>query len=482
MKRSTPATLAMIAVLASCVAGVGVAQAASATDASVGIQGTKSPEAGLSKVYRSARSLTTGFADFHFTSPDDSLRRDILDTSKKLNADTIRLYVNWRSIAPSNRPDGFVATNPESPGYDWGSLDKAVRDSRARGMRTILLINVAPAWAEGKNRPHYAPAGTWKPNRSDVADFGTAIAKRYKGQVRDYIFWNEPNLTLWFLPQTGAPGRYRSLLNAFYDAVHRVDDTNRVITAGTAPYGGGKSNGQVNVPPLEFWRKVMCVKDNRKLSPMKCPTKAKFDVLAHHPINVKGGPLTSAVDDDDISTPDLKNLVSVLRAAEKAGHVKPAGRRPVWATELWWETKPQDPLRSNPSLALQARWYQQALYLLWKQGASLVLFYQVRDDVYDGVPGLSSWESGVQLVDGTPKPSSRAVEFPFVADRKSKRKVLLWGKAPRSGVLKVMDGKKRVTKVKIKAGNVFTKTVRLRGKHGLRAKVGNVKSLTWRLK
>lgn len=441
------------------------------------------PAAGVSKKRKSPRNLTTGFGDFYFTSPDDGLRRELLDTAEKLNAGTVRLYAKWRSIAPSSKPDGFAAADPNSPGYDWGSLDKAVNDAKARGLRPILLVNVAPDWAEGKNRPSLAiaPAGTWKPNPSDVADFGTAIAKRYKGQVRDYVLWNEPNLTLWLNPQAGVPGRYRSMLNAFYDAVHRVDGSNRVITAGTAPYGGGKSAGGVNTRPLEFWRKVMCIKDNRKLSSTKCKKKAKFDVLSHHPISTRGGPQSSAFHDDDISTLDLKNLVSVLRAAEKAGNVKPGGRRPVWATEIWWETNPPDPLPGNPSLSRQARWYQQALYLLWKQGASLVLFYQVRDDVYDGVPGLSTWESGVQLADGTPKPSSRAVRFPFVAERKSKRKVYLWGKAPTSGNLTVKDGKRRITGLKVKAGTVFTKTVRLNGKrkHKLSAQIGNMKSLTW---
>ena len=497
MNLTVLATLAPIGVMASLIAGgeASPQQGTSPVDALRGVipqridsaratQGATRPEAGLSKKRQRPRRLTTGFGDFYFTGSDDGLRRDLLDTAKKLNAGAVRLYVRWRSIAPITKPDGFAAANPNSPGYDWDSVDEAVGDARARGLRPILLVNLAPDWAEGKKRPSLAvaPAGTWKPNPSDVADFGAAIAKRYKGQVRDYMLWNEPNLTLWLLPQTSAPSHYRSMLNAFYDAVHRVDGTNRVITGGTAPYGGGRSAAGVNTRPLEFWRKIMCVKDNRKLSSTKCKKKAKFDVLAHHPISTRGGPRSSAFHDDDISTPDLKNLVSVLRAAEKAGNVKPGGRRPVWAAELWWETNPPDPLPGNPSLGLQAQWYQKALYMLWKQGASLVSFYQVRDDVYDGEPGLSSWQSGVEFADGSPKPSNRAVRFPFVADRKSKQKVYLWGKAPNSGKLTVMDGNRRVTRLKVKAGKIFTKTVHLKGKHKLRAEVGNLKSLTWRLK
>lgn len=497
MKKIAVASLAAVGIVACVFAGVDASrqQGTSPVDALRGVipqsidsanAAQKAPRtgAGVSNKRQGPRNLTTGFGDFYFTSPDGSLRRDLLDTAKKLNAGAVRLYARWRSIAPSPKPDGFVATDPNSPGYEWGPLDDAVDDAKARGMRPIFLVNIAPDWAEGKNRPSLAvaPAGTWKPNPSDVADFGAAIAKRYKGQVRDYVLWNEPNLTLWLNPQAGAPGRYRSMLNAFYNAVHSVDGLNRVITAGTAPYGGGRSEAGVNTRPLKFWRKIMCVKDNQKLSSTKCQTKAKFDVLAHHPISTRGGPRASAFHDDDISTPDFKNLVRVLRAAEKAGNVKPGGRRPAWATELWWETNPPDPLPGNSGLGRQARWYQEALYVLWKQGASLVTFYQVRDDVYDGNPGLSSWESGVEFANGSPKPSGRAVRFPFVADRKSKRKVYLWGKAPSSGKLKVMNGKRRVAKLNVKAGKIFTKTVRLKGKRKLRAEVGNIKSLTWNLK
>lgn len=440
------------------------------------------------------KRLVTGFGDVHFTSGDASTRSVRFDTTKRLNGGAVRLYTRWRGIAPTNPTPAFDASNPNSPGYNWSTIDAAVSETRAHGLQPILLITSAPDWAEGSNRPSYsdAPAGTWKPDPQDVAAFGAAIAKRYSGsfgtlpRVRDFMLWNEPNLPMNLMPQTSAPSHYRSMLNAFYGAVHGVKPSNRVITGGTAPYGGGPSYGGVTTRPLEFWREVMCVNDNRRLSPKKCPQKPRFDVLAHHPIDTSGGPHTSAINDDDVSTPDLHNLVDVLRAAEGAGNVRPGGRqRPVWATELWWESDPPDPYPSNPSLSRQAQWYEEALYVLWKQGASMVLFYQVRDDRYNGSPGRSSYETGVQFADGKSKPSSRAVQFPFVADRKSKRKVLLWGIAPRRGKLVVTQkgkGKRRVASFKVSGGKIFTKSVKLRGRHELHAAIGKKKSLGWSLK
>ena len=145
---------------------------------------------------------------------------------------------------------------------------------------------------------------------------------------------------------------YKNMLNAFYEAVHGVSGKNRVITGGTAPYGF--PDGEYSMRPLIFWREALCVKDGKKPKGNKCQTKPKFDVLAHHPINTSGGPRTSAIDPDDVSTPDLHNLVDVLRAPRRGHNIGTRGKHPVWATELWWESNPPDKFKKNPSLAKQA--------------------------------------------------------------------------------------------------------------------------------
>ena len=135
-------------------------------------------------------------------------------------------------------------------------------DAKARGQRPILMILGAPDWAEGRKRSSDAPAGSWKPNPRDVADFGTAIAKRYSGgfqslpRVRDYMLWNEPNLPQFLSPQfkgkkPQSAAHYRKMLNAFYGAVHKVSKRNNVVTGGTAPYGGGPSFGDTTTRPLD---------------------------------------------------------------------------------------------------------------------------------------------------------------------------------------------------------------------------------------
>jgi hypothetical protein len=237
--------------------------------------------------------------------------------------------------------------------------------------------------------------------------------------------------------------------------------------------------------PLTFWRTLLCVKDNKRLSPKRKCRKPKFDVLAHNPINTSGSPRRSAIHPDDVSTPDLHNLVDVLRAAERAGNVRPKGKRPVWATELWWETNPPDPYTKNPSPKVQAVWYTKSLYSLWRQGASMVLLLQVRDSPYDGEPGRfeGNYQSGVFEANGDPKPAATAMRFPFVADRKSKRKVVLWGIPPRAGQLVVgQKGKSgAVSRFQVRANTVFRKKIKLRkrGRQQLRGAVAGERSRYW---
>jgi hypothetical protein len=92
---------------------------------------------------------------------------------------------------------------------------------------------------------------------------------------------------------------------------------------------------------------------------------------------------------------------------------------------------------------------------------------------------------GLYFRDGEAKPGAKAFAFPFVADRRSKRKVILWGKAPATGKLKVQRqrGKRWRTIARFNAaeGKVFTKKVKIRGKAKLRAGVAGERSLVWGL-
>lgn len=431
--------------------------------------------------------LETGFLEVLYGSADAGLRDQWFDRTVDAHAGVVRLHVFWRSAAPTEPTDPL---NPADPAYQWGTLDGSVTDAAERGLKVLLTITSVPDWAEGANRPGNVNPGSWKPNPNAYGEFAQAVAERYSGdflglpRVKHYQAWNEQNLEVHLSPQYEdgkqySVGHYRRMLNAFTSGIKAVDPTNQAVTGGTAPYGdppGGK-----RTRPLVFLRKLMCLKGRKKLADSPCPTKPRFDILAHHPINTSGGPHRSAVHPDDASTPDFKNVVRTLRAGERASNV-PGGNHPAWATELWWESNPPDNRQGIP-VARHARWLEDALYVLWKQGAKVVINLQIRDAEFNQQTAFERNTTGIFFHSGEKKPAFRAWRFPFVTHRRSSKQIGAWGKAPAAGTLVIerkRDGKWRKLKQRqVDAGEVFTEALKLGGAAKLRARVGATTSLAW---
>ena len=426
--------------------------------------------------------------------PDPAVRDLWLDRASDAGAGMVLLGADWSGIAPQNRPAGFNPRNPADPAYSWERLDVGVRDATAHGFDVMILVTRAPGWALGPGNPGYE--GSWKPNPSDVADFGAAIAARYSGRfadpsnpgagalpaVRMWQLWAEPNLALYLTPQyeNGKPfaaDHYRRMLAAFYPEIKAVDRHNEVVTGGLAPFGDPP--GGLRTRPLAFFRDLLCLRGRKQLRRTSCSPKASFDVLAHNPINFPGGPDESAIHPDDVSSADLENVRRVLHAAERAHTIRPRGRHPLWATEFWWASKP--PANGGVSPQRQARRIEEALYLYWKARASVAIMLQIRDTTEPYIGG-----TGLYFIDGTPKPALTAFRFPFVAERTSRQLVQAWGKAPAGGKLRIQRrsgaGWRTIDKLSVRRGSVFTARLRVEGRPKLRARVGADESLVWPLR
>lgn len=435
-----------------------------------------------------ARGLMTGFTDDVFSSPSSSERATWVDRAVDARAGIIRISVSWRDSVGSNPP--VTPTNPADPAYNFSVVDRAVRSARSRGLAVMLTVFDAPNWAEEGKPPPNSNAGAWKPNPKRLKQFGQAIARRYSGsflglpRVKYFEAWTEPNLKQYLAPQwihrkAQSPDRYRHMLNAFYAGVNAGQPKAKVVGGATAPYGDAK--GGVRMRPMTFLRGVFCL--NGDFKPKKCDGKPHLDILSHHPINFFTSPNHQAFNRNDVPVANFDRIRRLMRAAARTHHVKPQGRKPLWATEILWYTDP--PTRFGVPVAKEARWLEDALYLLWKQGASTVINFEIRDLPYDPKKPQLPY-SGVFFHDGKKKPAYRAFRFPFVTHRKSKGKVGAWGKSPSSGTLRIQRQRhghwKTIKKVHVRRGGLFHPSLRVRGKAKLRATVGKSQSLTWRQK
>jgi hypothetical protein len=462
-----------------------------------------------------APGLQLGIYEPDYNSSNAPIQSQAFSRTQQAHADFVLIYVSWRAVAPFTPPPGFVAANPTDPAYDWSTTDTAVQNAVSHGLTPLVAFTNAPLWAEGPNRPSQdkAPLGTWDPNPQDVGDFAHALAARYSGAipglpvVRYWQLWAEPNLAVNLGPQFNGNTPvgfdvYRPMLNAFYANIKAVSGRNQVLTGGTAPYGNlTPANGLVyqRMQPLTFWRGLLCYSAGKRhkkhkkkkhkkaaaarsntapLIPQPCPNPAHFDIAAHHPINV-GAPTRAALNENDISTPDLYKLKRVLQAAASSGRVVPGGNKPIWATEIWWSSSP--PGSKGLSLARQARYLEQSFYVLWKQQVEAVFWFELHDLVQEG--GLPIPTSGLFFRDYTSKPALTAFQFPFVSERLGRSRIRIWGEAPTAGPVDVqIAGKKGFHHFKtLSAGDnrVFVGIVRLSRKARLRAQQGSQTSLVW---
>jgi hypothetical protein len=160
--------------------------------------------------------------------------------------------------------------------------------------------------------------------------------------------------------------------------------------------------------------------------------------------------------------------------------VRPKGKKPFWATEIWWDSKPPDP--NGVAEGRQARFLEQAFYVLWRQRVRAVVWFLIRDQA-PNPDFASTYQTGLFLRNGQAKPAYRAYRFPFVGDRKSRRRVRLWGEAPHAGKVAIQrrkGGKFRTIRHAHAGKNrVFTGFLHLRGKAKLRAVQGSESSLVW---
>ena len=406
--------------------------------------------------------LRLGFSDIDIMQHDPAQRPLELQHLKSTRASTLRLMWKWSEVELAKPPSKAVAEDPNWSGYNWSILDATLRDVAAAGVTPVVEVSSAPAWHEGANRPpvsEAAPAGTWKPDPVAYGSFMHAAALRYSGRMADPLrpgqnlptvrfwqIWNEPNLPVSLSPQWSksgssarpvSPNTYRAMLASAYTQVKSASSATTILTAGTAPFGEPKPGGS-RMPPARFVRELLCVSSGSHPKARNCRrTPAKFDILAHHPYPI-GPPGRHAINRDDVTVPDFAKLQKPLAVALKAGNVYPRKRKPIWVTEMSWDSAPPDP--GGVEVTRQARYAAGAMYVLWRQGVKTLLWWNLRDDVigdnYKNTLQSGVFYRGKTVALDTPKPLLTAFQFPFTAFG-SKRGAKLWGMAPASGSVQI---------------------------------------------
>ena len=395
-----------------------------------------------------------------------------------LGIDDVRIFVQWQAIAPANgsvtAPAGFDSGDPNSAGYNWTRVDRAVRLVSAAGMRPMLVVTgPGPLWASQVPARHNI---RYKPRPDLFGQFARAVARRYAGAVDRYIIWNEPNLPLWLQPQNTcagghctpyAPHLYRRLVRAAYPALKAVDPTATVLFGALAPNGESSTKQNAKTRPLAFIRSAGCVKVTLKRDrsgPCKAFQPLTADGFAYHPHSTLLAPGDHQANSDNASIGDLPRLERVLDGTQRSGGLKKrgGGKFGLYLTEWGYQTRPPDTTR-GVSLAKQSRYLQQGAYIAYKDPrVRLLTQYEWRDEPVrrSASDPYAGWQSGLRFRDDRAKPSLKSFANPFFIDQKpGSRAARLWGQV-RPGITHSVTVQRR------KAGSTRWTTVRVVATNG----------------
>ncbi len=133
----------------------------------------------------------------------------------------VKVGFGWRDIEGAGKGQ-----------FDWSRTDHIVEMANAEGINLVVRVDHQPVWTGGGFPLNGPPA-----DLGDLADFFTALASRYKGRIRAYEVWNEPNLAREWGGRLPDPGEYAEMLRVCYRAIKAADPNAMVISAGLSPTG-----------------------------------------------------------------------------------------------------------------------------------------------------------------------------------------------------------------------------------------------------
>jgi len=242
---------------------------------------------------------------------------------------------------------------PQRGNWDFKRLDKYLAMAKLTGVEILLPLGLSPAWASARpNEPSaYKPGNAAEPaNIADWRNYVRTVAERYKGRIRYYELWNEPNLHNFY---TGSVETMLHLARETYSILKQVDSQNQL--AAPAATEGGKQ--------LEWLDRYLALGGGQFM-----------DVLSHHFYVPREAP---------------EKMLPIVEDVRKIMARHGVAYKPLWNTETGWWMENGDGTDSKPApfttwkklgLAEAAAYVSRSLILGWAAG--LARFYWFAWDNY----------------------------------------------------------------------------------------------------
>ena len=284
--------------------------------------------------------------------PEGETLMRLLDLVREARIGWIRIDFIWGRVEPVKGT------------RDYRLYDDIVREARSRGIEVYASLIGTPAWASD------GPPGNGVPR--DVADwraFVSESARRYRGRVKAWGVWNEPNLGRFW---AGSRAQYVDVLLRPASEEIRKGDPDALVCGPELAHlttGGADWYGWL----LDVLRRA----------------GDTIDVVTHHVYDRGGNASTTFGGDPTFWSRVAPSVREVLRAAH-------AGQ-PVWLTETGWASNEVgEASQSRFLVGLYSDWFGRPGELPWVRK---IFSYELIDD---GSVGIPRW--GLLRPDRSPKP------------------------------------------------------------------------------
>ena len=247
----------------------------------------------------------------------------------------------------------WAFSEPRRGRFDWTHADLVVDNANRQGLTVIARLGLVPEWAKPKDT-----VNTYLDSKQydDFGRYAAAFAEHFRGRVKYFLLWNEPNLSLEWGYRPPDPKAYTDLLCQTSAAVRKANP-DAVILAGALAPTVGDPTGELGMSDLDFLQGMY------DAGAAPC-----FDALAAHTYGLTFPP-------NDPPDPDVINFrrVELLRAIMEANG---DGAKPIHITEGGWNDHPRwtRAVRPGQRIRYTIEAYQLAQSWPWLESVSMWAF------------------------------------------------------------------------------------------------------------
>ncbi len=209
----------------------------------------------------------------------------------------------------------------------WDKYDDIVDLAERHGLEIIARLSSPPAWSrsDGTARGDFAPPD----NFNDFADYAAAVAGRYRGRIRYYQIWNEPNIYPEWGNLPADPEAYTRLLCLAYARLKSVDPEIVVLSGVLAPTSelgalDPSGLGATNLNDFIFLQRMYAA-----------GAKNCFDVLTVQGYGLWSGPTNHRLRPIVVNY-GRNQFIRDIMAANGDEH------KAIWIAEMNWNAVPKD--------------------------------------------------------------------------------------------------------------------------------------------